>query len=207
MHQLIPLHELTSAQLPRVLPPAAALRELDNAAANQAGDGRDQSRLRDLVQRGRWVMLQVALDPVQSIDAPHQMARLPAELKARVEWLRRFPDDGLNRPAEQFVPPSPRVDRIGERVHGEQRLTELYYTDKDGNRDFTPRIGDEIYLVIRSRNMVGERVDIDLSDNSRDFSYRGKHLPDDHLTGLRISSDIEYVPLTIEPEGSEQPAQ
>ena len=83
----------------------------------------------------------------------------------------------------------------------EPQLIESYYENKEGKRinDEELQIGDEVFLVICSKNGIGEMVTISLANNTRDFEYQGKHLKDDILRDIKITSDIQRIALkTVE---------
>ena len=81
----------------------------------------------------------------------------------------------------------------------QERILECYYTDLDGNKNAEPEIGDEVYLVLVTENKIGQTIDIDLSDHSKDFRYNGEVLEDDMLKGFSISKSTEKIKLEIVP--------
>ncbi len=94
---------------------------------------------------------------------------------------------------------------IGAPVMEEQRepeMLESYYEDKKGNRipDHKIRIGDEVYLVIKTSNAIGKSISINLADNIRDFEYNGEILENDILEGITINADIQRVTLKVVPQ-------
>ncbi|MCJ8290186.1 MAG: hypothetical protein HRT58_11030 [Crocinitomicaceae bacterium] len=77
------------------------------------------------------------------------------------------------------------------------RINETYYEDADGNKIRELKIGTDVYLVIKSENISGKTVNIDLSDKKNDFIYKGEHLENDILKDLTITSDIQKEKLTV----------
>ena len=48
--------------------------------------------------------------------------------------------------------------------------------------------------------MIGKTVDIDLSDNTKDFEYKGQVLEDDILENLTINGNIQQEKLKVIPQ-------
>ena len=79
----------------------------------------------------------------------------------------------------------------------EPEVIAKYYTDLEGNRIEETIIGEEVYLVLGTKNMIGKTVDIDLSDNTKDFEYKGHILKDDILGNLIINEDLQQEKLKV----------
>ena len=77
---------------------------------------------------------------------------------------------------------------------------EIYYTNLEGDKIEEAIIGEEIYLVLESKNMIGQIIDVDLSDNTRDFEYEGQILKDDILKNLTINKNIQQERLKVIPQ-------
>jgi len=84
------------------------------------------------------------------------------------------------------------------------RVIRQYYTDKKNVEKNKLIQGDEIYVVLETRNMTGETIDIDLADKEVDFLYNNKRLKNDILKGYTIGSDFEKIPLDIISEEYEE---
>ena len=82
----------------------------------------------------------------------------------------------------------------------EPEVIAKYYTDLEGNRIEETIIGEEVYLVLGTKNMIGKTVDIDLSDNTKDFEYEGQVLEDDILATLTINGNIQQKKLKVIPQ-------
>jgi hypothetical protein len=82
----------------------------------------------------------------------------------------------------------------------EPEVIAKYYTDLEGNRIEETIIGEEVYLVLETKNMIGKTVDIDLSDNTKDFEYEGQVLEDDILANLTINGNIQQEKLKVIPQ-------
>lgn len=84
-----------------------------------------------------------------------------------------------------------------QQTDNEPELIAKYYTDLEGNRINETIIGQEVYLVLETKNMIGKTVDIDLSDNTKDFEYKGHILKDDILGNLIINEDLQQEKLKV----------
>ena len=84
----------------------------------------------------------------------------------------------------------------------EPKILNLYYTDLEGNRTQKGKIGQQIYLVIKGKNLKGEESDLVLTDEEIDFEYDGERLTDDILKEYIFENDEEeQIPLkVIEPK-------
>ncbi len=67
------------------------------------------------------------------------------------------------------------------------KIKDYYLTDKLNNRISEARVGETVILNISTRDMVGERMTIDLNDPEVDCKYQGKFLQDDTLKNLPIT--------------------
>lgn len=94
--------------------------------------------------------------------------------------------DTTGMPLPEYVPKSQTI--------------ETYYTNLKGDKIEEAIIGEEIYLVLESKNMIGQTIDIDLSDNKRNFEYKGQVLEDDILGNLTINKDIQQEKLKVIPQ-------
>ena len=77
------------------------------------------------------------------------------------------------------------------------KIKKTYYTDLNGDIIEKGDIGQEVYLVLETKNMIGKTVDIDLSDNTKDFEYKGHILKDDILGNLIINEDLQQEKLKV----------
>ena len=83
------------------------------------------------------------------------------------------------------------------------KIVDYYITDKLNNRIEKAKIGDVIYLNVKTKDMVGEAMNIKLNDQTVDFKYNGKVLKKDTLSGLEITADLEQIELEVVPQGSD----
>ncbi len=94
--------------------------------------------------------------------------------------------DTTGMPLPEYVPKSQTI--------------EIYYTNLESDKIEEAIIGEEIYLVLESKNMIGQVIDVDLSDNTRDFEYEGQILKDDILKNLTINKNIQQERLKVIPQ-------
>ncbi len=79
----------------------------------------------------------------------------------------------------------------------EPLVKDYYITDKDGNRIEETRIGEKITLNIKTQDMIGETMTINLSDPTADFIYMGQVLENDTLKDLTIGKNMEKIELEV----------
>lgn len=72
-----------------------------------------------------------------------------------------------------------------------------YYTDLQGNKKAEVTTGEEVYLVIESTNAIGETINIDLSDHTKDFIYNDKVIENDIIKDFNISSNEHKLKLLV----------
>ena len=77
-------------------------------------------------------------------------------------------------------------------------ITEAYFTDLQGNKIDLGEDEQEIYLVIEGENLVGEQIDIDLTDKKLYFEYNGSILENDLLKNYTFKNDNkEQIKLKV----------
>ncbi|OEK09821.1 hypothetical protein A8C32_09935 [Flavivirga aquatica] len=76
-------------------------------------------------------------------------------------------------------------------------ISDVYYEDLNGKVIYNPVIGTEIYIVIKSQNILGKKTTIDLSDKKKDFIYKEQVLENDILKNITINNDIQKERLTV----------
>jgi len=79
----------------------------------------------------------------------------------------------------------------------EPRVVEYYITDTDHKRIEETIIGETILLNIDTRNLIGEKLTINLDDQTVDFKYNGEVLVNDTLTDYEIGSNLEKIELEV----------
>ncbi|GIZ15261.1 type VI secretion system tube protein TssD [Capnocytophaga catalasegens] len=94
------------------------------------------------------------------------------------------------------------VEHTKQKQEEEEKLTveitEMYYINSKGDKIQKGKIGQEIYIVIKGRNLSGEEADLVLTDEKIDFEYKGKRLENDILKGYIFENDEEeQIPLKV----------
>ncbi len=77
------------------------------------------------------------------------------------------------------------------------RVVDYYITDAMNNRIQEAKIGDTIFLNVKTKDMIGESMNIDLKDQTVDFKYQGKLLTNDMLTDLQVTGNLEKIELEV----------
>lgn len=88
-------------------------------------------------------------------------------------------------------------NKENDNTTGKAVITEIYYTDLEGNKKVNIFVDDEIYLVIESQNMIGKTINIDLADKHKDFEYQGERLENDILKDILIEENFQRIPLKV----------
>ena len=74
-------------------------------------------------------------------------------------------------------------------------VIDSYFEDRKGNKIKKPRKNKELYLVVKTEDLEGETIDIDLSDNEYNFEHQGNILPDDQLLNHTVTSSTMRIPI------------
>ncbi len=88
----------------------------------------------------------------------------------------------------------------GSKVEATERpvegtLADCYFEDTEGNVLTTVKKDQDIYAVVKSANMTGKVISIDLSDDKVDYEYNGQYLENDLLENINVTADIMRIPL------------
>ncbi len=73
-------------------------------------------------------------------------------------------------------------------------ITDLYWTDMEGNKLEGPQSGKNI-LVVHSENAVGRVVSFNMNNKRYDFKYQGAELENDELNDYTITADIDKLEI------------
>ena len=77
-------------------------------------------------------------------------------------------------------------------------ISNMYYTDLEGNIIKKGKKGHYLNLVIEGENLSGEKISLNLSDPEKDFEYREKHLTNDTLEEyVFLNNTYERIKLKI----------
>ncbi|PID68138.1 MAG: hypothetical protein CR968_03015 [Flavobacteriia bacterium] len=77
------------------------------------------------------------------------------------------------------------------------QVLECYYTDLDGNKEAEPQTGEEVYVVLKTQDYIGETIDIDLSNHTKDFMYNGEIIKDDIIKDFEVTADTHKIKLKV----------
>lgn len=72
-----------------------------------------------------------------------------------------------------------------------------YYTDLEGNKQAEPHTGEEVYLVLKTENAIGQTIDIDLSNHTKDFVYNDKVIENDIIKDFKVTSSVHKLKLRV----------
>ena len=81
-----------------------------------------------------------------------------------------------------------------------RKILDYYITDNKQNtlkNNFECYIGETIFIIINSRNLIGEKITLNFNCKEVNFQYQGKQLINDTLKDFEIKKDFERIPLTI----------
>ncbi len=74
------------------------------------------------------------------------------------------------------------------------KIVDAYLEDSNGKRIEITDVDQDVFLVVESRNMINEKIDIDLSDVAFDFEYQGNKLGN-KLSNFQVTSDKMKIEL------------
>ena len=77
------------------------------------------------------------------------------------------------------------------------RIVEYYITDANNKRIEETGPGETIFLVIDTRNLIGEKLTINLDDQTVDFVYGNETLVNDTLKDYEIGKNLEKIELKV----------
>ena len=90
----------------------------------------------------------------------------------------------------------PNTDETTEE-NTELQIIECYYTDLEGNKTAEPKVGEEVYLILKTENGVGKTTDLDLRNQTKDFVYNGAVVKNDIIKDFSITSDEDQLKLKV----------
>ncbi|RIY36493.1 hypothetical protein CKY20_05945 [Capnocytophaga canis] len=82
----------------------------------------------------------------------------------------------------------------------EPRVIDYYFTDKDKKtfrNNLEEYMNQSIIVNIRTENLIGEKLTLNLNNKEVDFEYQGKRLENDILKDYEITSDFEQIELKV----------
>ncbi|OAB76110.1 type VI secretion system tube protein TssD [Cochleicola gelatinilyticus] len=99
---------------------------------------------------------------------------------------------------EYWNPNNPFVEQAAptEIVEEEPLILESYFENEDGEKVSGVKKDQKVYLVLKTENMAGKSVDIDLSDHPTVFEYQGQPLANNIMQAHSITADVMKIELT-----------
>ncbi len=97
----------------------------------------------------------------------------------------------ITDPKRIGIPPLQREEEL------EEKVIDYYITDVKGNKKANYNVGDEIYLVVKTQNMIGKFLTINLRNKTKDFKYNGEILVNDTIENYPINSDLIKFKLEV----------
>lgn len=99
---------------------------------------------------------------------------------------------------ESWISPSEQMPYQSEETEdNEPKVIDYYITDLENNKNPEYKVGDQIYVVAKTKNMIGKELTMNLANKTKDFKYKGKLLPNDKLENYPIGSNTERIKLEI----------
>jgi hypothetical protein len=86
---------------------------------------------------------------------------------------------------------------LRETEDNEPKVIDYYISDLEGNKNPKYKVGDYIYVVVITKNMIGKELTMNLANKTKDFKYKDKLLPNDKLENYPIGSNRERIKLEV----------
>ena len=93
---------------------------------------------------------------------------------------------------ETWNPNNPFIE-VKETVRQEEKegeIVEIYFENEVGKKTTRLRKNKKVFLLIKSIDMVGKSIDVDLSDTNFNFEYKTKILQNSKLLNQKVTSDL-----------------
>ncbi|WP_299211626.1 type VI secretion system tube protein TssD [uncultured Aquimarina sp.] len=84
---------------------------------------------------------------------------------------------------------------VTEREENNSKILDAYFENKGGEKITKIRKGQDVFLVLKSENMNGKQVDIDLGMDQGSFEHNGELLENNVLEAHSITSDLMKIEL------------
>ena len=95
-----------------------------------------------------------------------------------------------------WIPPSERTS-YQPKENLTEEVIDCYLTDLNNNEKNDFGFEEEVYLVVKTRNMIGQTKDIDLSNFNKTFEYNDEVLEDNVLEKFNIKEATQKVKLKV----------
>ncbi|WP_459212523.1 type VI secretion system tube protein TssD [Aquimarina rhabdastrellae] len=102
-------------------------------------------------------------------------------------FLKRWNVSHVSKENEPYAPQEEKKPEV----------LKCYYTDLEGNKKASPITGEEIYVVLETRNAIGETIDIDLSNHTKDFIYNNEIIENDIIKDYIVNSNVEKIKVRV----------
>jgi hypothetical protein len=112
----------------------------------------------------------------------------PAIQNYGVEFVKRW--------NVSWIPPSERM-AYQPKENLTEEVIDCYLTDLNNNEKNDFGFEEEVYLVVKTRNMIGQTKDIDLSNFNKTFEYNDEVLKDNVLEKFNIKEATQKVKLKV----------
>ena len=93
------------------------------------------------------------------------------------------------------------VDTVAENNKPEEKtepqVIKCFYTDLEGNKQAEPKTGEYVYVILETRNAVGNTIDVDLSDHTKDFIYNDEIIENDIIKDYKVSKNVEKIKVKV----------
>jgi hypothetical protein len=76
-------------------------------------------------------------------------------------------------------------------------ISNVFFEDDNGNKIDSVKGKKHVYLDVETRNAIGKKIDIDLSDMNSVFKYNGNLLIDSRLCAFEITSNKMKIKFEI----------
>jgi len=87
------------------------------------------------------------------------------------------------------------IYRSSSAVKAEGEIVQVYFEDSTGKKTEVTGPNQKVFLVVETMNLIGKKVNLDLSDVKFDYEYNGKILENDILKDFEITADTMKIEL------------
>jgi len=80
-------------------------------------------------------------------------------------------------------------------IEGNPKMLSCYFECAEGEVLDQPEKNQTIYLILKTRDMLGKSIKIDLSDDEIDYEYQGQYLENDLLENVKVTAESMRLQL------------
>lgn len=110
--------------------------------------------------------------------------------------IQNYGTDFIKRWNVSYIPPSEKMP-YQPKQDLTKRVVECYYTDLNGNKQAELQTGEEAYLVLKTENAIGETIDIDLTNHTKDFIYNDEIIENDIIKNFNVTNNLHKIKLRV----------